>query len=96
MIPTVRVVITFTKFMELQPIEHFYTPLSSPTQLLDETTTCGGESSGLLLPRPSRGGRLKSGEQAAEDPFVIPSGYRWSSSEDKNRKMKRSKSTATR
>ncbi|KAG6386902.1 hypothetical protein SASPL_152079 [Salvia splendens] len=92
-IPTVRVVITFTKFMELQPIEHFYTPLSSPTQLLDETTCGGGESSVHLPPRPSKGG---SGEQAAEDPFVIPSGYRWSSSEDKNRKMKKSKSTATR
>lgn len=29
-VPTVRVVITFTKFVELQPIEEFYTPLSSP------------------------------------------------------------------
>ncbi|KAL5578832.1 hypothetical protein UlMin_011274 [Ulmus minor] len=29
-VPTVRVVITFTKFVELQPIEQFYTPLSSP------------------------------------------------------------------
>ncbi|KAF2304689.1 hypothetical protein GH714_037492 [Hevea brasiliensis] len=29
-VPTVRVVITFTKFVELQPTEQFYTPLSSP------------------------------------------------------------------
>uniref|UniRef100_A0A7N0TMZ4 Ankyrin repeat domain-containing protein n=1 Tax=Kalanchoe fedtschenkoi TaxID=63787 RepID=A0A7N0TMZ4_KALFE len=33
-VPTVRVVITFTKFLELQPVEEFYTPLSSPMQLI--------------------------------------------------------------
>uniref|UniRef100_M1BD01 Ankyrin repeat family protein n=2 Tax=Solanum tuberosum TaxID=4113 RepID=M1BD01_SOLTU len=33
-VPTVRVVITFTKFVELQPIEQFYTPFSSPRHLL--------------------------------------------------------------
>ncbi|XP_023517113.1 ankyrin repeat domain-containing protein 13C-like [Cucurbita pepo subsp. pepo] len=32
-VPTVRVVITFTKFVELPPAEQFYTPLSSPRQL---------------------------------------------------------------
>lgn len=31
-VPTVRVVITFTKFVELQPIEEFYTPMSSPVE----------------------------------------------------------------
>lgn len=34
-VPTVRVVVTFTKFVELQPVEKFYTPLSSPTHLLN-------------------------------------------------------------
>ncbi|KAK6932297.1 Ankyrin repeat domain-containing protein 13, partial [Dillenia turbinata] len=29
-VPTVRVVITFTKFVDLQPTEEFFTPLSSP------------------------------------------------------------------
>lgn len=29
-VPTVRVVITFTKFVQLQPTELFYTPMSSP------------------------------------------------------------------
>ncbi|TKY72166.1 Ankyrin repeat domain-containing protein 13C [Spatholobus suberectus] len=33
-VPTVRVVVTFTKFVELQPVERFYTPFSSPTHLL--------------------------------------------------------------
>lgn len=40
-VPTVRVVITFTKFVELQPIEQFYTPLSSPRLLAN-----GGRSQG--------------------------------------------------
>ncbi|KAL9688763.1 hypothetical protein QQ045_033187 [Rhodiola kirilowii] len=35
-VPTVRVVITFTKFVELQPVEKFYTPLSSPRHLLQK------------------------------------------------------------
>lgn len=35
MVPTVRVVITFTKFVELQPVEQFYTPFSSPRHLLN-------------------------------------------------------------
>ncbi|KAJ1405578.1 Ankyrin repeat [Sesbania bispinosa] len=33
-VPTVRVVITFTKFVELQPVEQFYTPFSSPRHLI--------------------------------------------------------------
>ncbi|KAK2644501.1 hypothetical protein Ddye_019696 [Dipteronia dyeriana] len=33
-VPTVRVVITFTKFVELQSTEQFYTPLSSPRHFL--------------------------------------------------------------
>nr|KYP62773.1 Ankyrin repeat domain-containing protein 13C [Cajanus cajan] len=33
-VPTVRVVVTFTKFVELQPVERFYTPFSSPRHLL--------------------------------------------------------------
>ncbi|KAL1199005.1 hypothetical protein V5N11_028346 [Cardamine amara subsp. amara] len=32
-IPTVKVIITFTKFMALQPVDQFYTPLSSPRHL---------------------------------------------------------------
>lgn len=41
-VPTVRVVITFTKFIDLQPPEKFYTPLSSPRHFADveeETVT---------------------------------------------------------
>ncbi|KAK7412670.1 hypothetical protein VNO78_04208 [Psophocarpus tetragonolobus] len=34
-VPTVRVVVTFTKFVELQPVEEFFTPYSSPRHLLN-------------------------------------------------------------
>ncbi|CAI9087169.1 OLC1v1021173C1 [Oldenlandia corymbosa var. corymbosa] len=38
-VPTVRVVITFTKFVELPPIEEFYTPASSPGNFVNGTTS---------------------------------------------------------
>ncbi|WRX20504.1 Ankyrin repeat domain-containing protein 13 - like 1 [Theobroma cacao] len=34
-VPTIRVLITFTKVEELQPIEEFSTPLSSPAHFQD-------------------------------------------------------------
>ncbi|CAJ1941356.1 unnamed protein product [Sphenostylis stenocarpa] len=42
-VPTVRVVITFTKFVELQPLEQFYTPFSSPRHLLSGAGAIRGE-----------------------------------------------------
>ncbi|KAK7348448.1 hypothetical protein VNO80_23006 [Phaseolus coccineus] len=42
-VPTVRVVITFTKFVELQPLEKFYTPFSSPRHLLSGAAAIRGE-----------------------------------------------------
>lgn len=41
--PTVRVVITFTKFVELQPTEQFYTPFSSPRHLVCDSPSTRGE-----------------------------------------------------
>lgn len=101
-VPTVRVVITFTKFVELPPAEDFYTPLSSPGQFANgrgnaEESTSGGDSGGYFSFSSSwlRGGsRHQSGRHPLQqDPFAIPSGYSWSSFDDKNRKMRKSKST---
>ncbi|RDY09576.1 Ankyrin repeat domain-containing protein 13C, partial [Mucuna pruriens] len=56
-VPTVRVVVTFTKFVELQPVEQFYTPFSSPTHLLgtdhdhDDREGSEGSSSSTWLRR---------------------------------------------
>ncbi|PIN13585.1 Ankyrin repeat protein [Handroanthus impetiginosus] len=108
-VPTVRVVITFTKFVELPPLEKFYTPLSSPRQFAngrgsEEESTSGSDngyfsfsSSWLRGGSSSRheqsGGGSGDCRQPAEDPFAIPSGYNWSSFDEKNRKMKKTKST---
>lgn len=103
-VPTVRVVITFTKFVELQPVEEFYTPFSSPAQFGkgrisgDETesdSAAGSSWSWFSLNGNKPGSTSKHhGEQPEQtNPFAIPSGYTWSSFDDKSRKMKKSKST---
>ena len=131
-VPTVRVVITFTKFVELQPIEQFYTPFSSPRQLhhggrggLSEEehksdthysslpASSSSSSSSSSMPswlRRSSSQSVSTSKQQQQhhhnqqqqrsclgaqesDPFAIPSGYSWSSVDDKSRKMKKSKST---
>ncbi|XP_059292926.1 uncharacterized protein LOC132046343 [Lycium ferocissimum] len=110
-VPTVRVVITFTKFVELQPIEQFYTPFSSPRHLLhggseDDTSgtnyhslpSSSSSSSSSWLSRSNSRSTSKQPQQSCNggqqaDPFAIPSGYSWSSFDEKNRKMKKSKST---
>lgn len=121
--PTVRVVITFTKFVELQPTEQFYTPCSSPRHLVCDGPSTRGEEesethissfssmssasmSSTALPRRSTS-RLSSASKFLKqpppppppptavqqsDPFAIPSGYSLSSFDEKNRKMKKSKS----
>ncbi|KAJ7946298.1 Ankyrin repeat domain-containing protein [Quillaja saponaria] len=121
-VPTVRVVITFTKFVELQPIEQFYTPFSSPSHLLNVAGRGGGQtdkseshysslfsSSSSLSSSAStwlRRNNSQSGNIAGNnkqqprssmtldwDPFAIPTGYTWTSVDDKSRKMKKSKSS---
>lgn len=131
-VPTVRVVITFTKFVELQPIEQFYTPFSSPRQLhhggrgglseeehkadthyssLPASSSSSSSSSMPSWLRRSSSQSVSTSKQQhnhqqqqqqqqrsclgaqESDPFAIPSGYSWSSVDDKSRKMKKSKST---
>lgn len=102
-VPTVRVVITFTKFVELQPTEFFYTPLSSPRFLSNgnspfeegenRTTPASSSSSWLRRSNSSRSSKMQQCPEAmVSDPFAIPSGYSWESIDSKNLKMKKSKS----
>lgn len=101
MVPTVRVVITFTKFVELQPIENFYTPLSSPRQFgirggnEEESTSKESSYSSFSSSWLSSSSRSSNGDRGGEqlDPFTVPSGYCWSTFDEKNRKMKKTKST---
>lgn len=103
MVPTVRVVVTFTKFVELQPVEKFYTPLSSPTHLLNaDDDDPSGRSTCLRRTSTSHswGGGSKHQQRSSSssgaldsDPFAIPVGYTWTNSgNDSSRKMKKSRS----
>ncbi|OMO76830.1 hypothetical protein CCACVL1_15392 [Corchorus capsularis] len=123
-VPTVRVVITFTKFVELQSTEQFYTPLSSPrhfsnggksgqteedqkadTRNSSSSTTTSSWSSTAWLRRSNSQSVSTSKQQQHQrqsssssmvqqaDPFAIPSGYTWTSVDDKSSKLKKSKST---
>ncbi|TQD70428.1 hypothetical protein C1H46_044033 [Malus baccata] len=121
-VPTVRVVITFTKFVELPPTEQFFTPMSSPREFIHEGRGQQEEehnykaqkppsfsSSSWLRRNSSQSGSSASKQnhhqhqhcappavvaaQDSSDPFAIPSGYTWTSIEDKSSKMKKSKST---
>ncbi|CAA7409074.1 unnamed protein product [Spirodela intermedia] len=107
-IPTVRVVITFTKFVALPPLEQFFTPLSSPGEISED----GGdqEEEGSRRRRQSEdygwcrrwGGRstaasLKSVSpsplpEELPEPFAIPSDYAWTSIAAKKRGMRRLRS----
>ncbi|KAK4859019.1 hypothetical protein QYF36_025368 [Acer negundo] len=119
-VPTVRVVITFTKFVELQSTEQFYTPLSSPRHFLrgggseeDQksdthysslpSTSSSTWSSSSWLRRSGSQSASKQQQQSSvaqqqfeQDPFAIPSGYTWTSIEDKSSSSKLRKSKSVR
>lgn len=108
-VPTVKVVITFTKFVDLPPAEQFYTPLSSPRFLSvpgedlsdaddkpDPRNSVSRPSSWLRRAGKGSQRRIEEEEQQMPDPFAIPIGYKWTSMSHNNHKsgkMKRSKST---
>lgn len=92
-VPTIRVLITFTKFEELQPTEEFSTPPSSPMHF--EGARCReseGSTSWISWMKGSRGAQLSDGESRnfrdEIDPFHIPSDYAWVDANEKKRRMK--------
>eukprot|EP00262_Sarcandra_glabra_P003387 TRINITY_DN14063_c0_g2_i1.p1 TRINITY_DN14063_c0_g2~~TRINITY_DN14063_c0_g2_i1.p1 ORF type:complete len:657 (+),score=92.40 TRINITY_DN14063_c0_g2_i1:292-2262(+) len=99
-VPTIRVLVTFTKFEELQPLEEFCTPPSSPDNPRDSPATTHYTSSSWLqwIKAPYRPGSstVSSGPSSSrvedlQDPFVIPSDYTWTTVESKKKKMQESK-----
>ncbi|KAA8538997.1 hypothetical protein F0562_025689 [Nyssa sinensis] len=95
-VPTIRVLITFTKFEELQPMEEFSTPLSSPAHFQDaKSKELEGSSSWISWMRGSRGGQSSDSESRSFkdeiDPFHIPSDYAWVDANEKKRRMKAKK-----
>ncbi|XP_068665477.1 uncharacterized protein [Aristolochia californica] len=99
-VPTIRVMVTFTRFEELQPLEEFCTPPSSPGASKSE----GREN---LVPQSSsswfdwikapyrQNSSVMSGPTSRvediQDPFMIPPDYTWITVEAKKKKMQESK-----
>ncbi|CAA3023772.1 ankyrin repeat domain-containing 13C-like [Olea europaea subsp. europaea] len=96
-VPTIKVLVTFSRFEELQPLDEFSTPPSSPT-------AAGRESPSVLNPSNSSWFRwMKSPYQhprfstgcstcrivTNQDPFAIPSDYNGSRLKQRKRKCKR-------
>ncbi|KAL4320837.1 hypothetical protein AHAS_Ahas14G0050400 [Arachis hypogaea] len=101
-VPTVKVVITFTKFMELKPFEQFYTPSSSPSHLFSEDDDDDAQRkpereysslSSSFSSSSSSSSSVALDLNLDSDPFAIPDGYRWISNiDDRSRKGKKPKS----
>lgn len=83
-IPGVRVLVTFTKFEELQPSDEFTTPPSSPTCFQDckakEAEGSAGSGYSRARGRPDvqscESSECRNSRDEA-DPFLIPSDYSW-------------------
>ncbi|PWA61388.1 Ankyrin repeat-containing protein [Artemisia annua] len=96
-VPTIRVLVTFTKFEELQsPSEEFSTPLSSPAHFQDaKSKEPEGSGSWISWMKGSHGGQSSDNEfhsfKDETDPFNIPSDYTWVDANEKKRRMKAKK-----
>ncbi|KAL4591055.1 hypothetical protein LXL04_004003 [Taraxacum kok-saghyz] len=98
-IPTIRVLVTFTKFEELQPLDEFTTPPTSPTSGDRDSPSMANQSATsssswfqwIKTPyhraSSSSGGASGSRIETIQDPFAIPADYTWISAEAKKKKM---------
>nr|GEV12270.1 hypothetical protein [Tanacetum cinerariifolium] len=95
-VPTIRVLVTFTKFEELQPADEFTTPPSSPTggdhdspSIANNPSTSSSWFQWIKTPyhRANSTGASSSRIETTLDPFAIPADYTWISAEAKKKKM---------
>ncbi|KAM7466135.1 hypothetical protein LguiB_013697 [Lonicera macranthoides] len=95
-IPTIRVLVTFTKFEELQPLDEFSTPPSSPNGAGRESPGMNQSSTssswfGWIKAPYHRSGSANGGSSSRieniQDPFAIPTEYTWITAEAKKKKM---------
>ncbi|KAF6141093.1 hypothetical protein GIB67_006538 [Kingdonia uniflora] len=101
-VPTIRVLVTFTKFEELQPLDEFCTPPSSPDATGRESPAVGRSSDksswlpwvkhhNRQIPSMTFGPSISRVEDI-QDPFAIPADYTWITVEAKKKKMQEKKS----
>ncbi|ESQ37252.1 hypothetical protein EUTSA_v10002447mg [Eutrema salsugineum] len=93
-VPTIKVLVTFTKFEELEPAE-FKTPPSSPSASSGyyESPAAATDftNSWFRRSRSNKDGSSSKSKTSQEDPFAIPAGYTWVSVESKKRKQEKQK-----
>ncbi|KAI0500447.1 hypothetical protein KFK09_018659 [Dendrobium nobile] len=95
-IPTVRVVISFTKFEELQSTtsEVFRTPLSTPKRESPVIKNSANWAQWLISSystdnfQPKASPEHSNSSMDLQDPFIIPPNYEWTTSEAKKKKKK--------
>ncbi|XP_077217614.1 uncharacterized protein LOC143851968 isoform X2 [Tasmannia lanceolata] len=96
-VPTIRVLVTFTKFEELQPEEEFSTPPSSPmnSRAVGQESPAMQNSNSwiqwLKAPYRQSSSMISGPSKCAEDiqdPFMIPPDYHCITFEDMMKKMK--------
>lgn len=94
MVPTIRVIVTFTKFEELPPLDEFATPPSSPSAAGRESPAVAQSSSSswfqwIKAPYRSSSSTVGSSSRVenTQDPFLIPPDYTWITAEAKKKKM---------
>ncbi|KAG6478520.1 ankyrin repeat domain-containing protein 13C-like [Zingiber officinale] len=93
-IPTIRVLVTFTKFEELLQSDEFATPPSSPTHFQEnKAKEIEGLGSWYSWMRGNRGGQTSDSSEGQSckdeiDPFHIPSDYSWIDANEKKRRLK--------
>ncbi|PKA58763.1 hypothetical protein AXF42_Ash000856 [Apostasia shenzhenica] len=93
-VPTVRVLVTFTKFEELQPPspEEFCTPPSSPESESPQRHSSSSWAHWMTAPYKSANSYFKASPDPnscstdLEDPFTIPPNYVWTTPEAKKKK----------
>ncbi|KAL8210566.1 hypothetical protein R6Q57_005003 [Mikania cordata] len=96
-VPTIRVLVTFTKFEELQTAsEEFSTPLSSPAHFQDsKSKEPEGSTSWISWMKGNRGDQSSDSEGRSfrdeTDPFNIPADYTWVDANEKKRRLKAKK-----
>lgn len=93
-VPTIRVLVTFTKYEELQPQDEFSTPPSSPTAGRESPVVVQSSSSSwfqwIKTPynRPSSSNGVSSSRiENIQDPFLLPADYKWVTAEEKKKRM---------
>lgn len=95
-VPTIRVIVTFTKFEEMRSNEEFTTPPSSPDSKGKDSEQHANSwfswIKGSATKVAGMSGVSEEQLDEAPDPFAIPSDYVWTSMDAKKRKSREKKS----